>query len=175
MYPFLRIARELRRNRKAPPMGMFDTHVSHHICWPQDIDPWIELNNGRTLTLYDLGRVVLLHRVGLATVNRAEGWSMTVAGSTVLYRRRIRAFDRFEMRSRLIGWDDKFFYFEQAMLRHGEFTGHLLIRMAVVDGDGIVRTERVAAAGGFPPPPALPDWAEAWSRAEKIRPWPPAI
>ena len=57
MYPFLRMFKEMARASRMPPLGLFDTHVSHHLCWPWDLDPWVELNNGRTLTLYDLGRL----------------------------------------------------------------------------------------------------------------------
>ena len=59
MYPFLRLGLEVLRARRAPPLPIDGVHVSHHTCWPWDLDPWGELNNGRTLTLYDLGRVPL--------------------------------------------------------------------------------------------------------------------
>ena len=88
MYPFLRMFKEMTRASRMPPLGLFDTHVSHHLCWPWDLDPWVELNNGRTLTLYDLGRLPLGARTGIHRVLKAQGWGMTVAGSSVRYRRR---------------------------------------------------------------------------------------
>ena len=48
MYPFLRMFKEMVRASRMPPLGLFDTHVSHHLCWPWDLDPWVELNNGLT-------------------------------------------------------------------------------------------------------------------------------
>ena len=86
MYPFLRMAKELWLNRNAPPLPITGTHLSQHICWPWDLDPWRELNNGRTLTLYDLGRLPLGLRTGLHRVLAANGWGMTVAGNTTRYR-----------------------------------------------------------------------------------------
>ena len=62
MYPFIRMAKELLVFRNAPRLALGDTHISHHICWPWDLDVWMELNNGRTLTLYDLGRIPMAHR-----------------------------------------------------------------------------------------------------------------
>ena len=50
MYPWFRMAKELWKFRKTR-LGPFETHVSTHRCWPWDIDPFMELNNGRTLTL----------------------------------------------------------------------------------------------------------------------------
>ena len=54
MYPLIRLGIELALARAAPPLAVDGVHVSHHTCWPWDVDPWLELNNGRTLTLYDL-------------------------------------------------------------------------------------------------------------------------
>ena len=173
MYPLFRLAKELWVHRNAPPLGPFDTHVSHHVCWPFDVDIWLELNNGRTLTLYDLGRLVLFRRTGVVGVMRRQGWGGTVAGASVRYRRRVRPFQRIEMRSRLVGWDARFFYFEQAMWRRGECTSHVLLRTAITDGGGIVASDRVGAAAGIGASPPLPDWVRAWAQADALRPWPP--
>ncbi|WP_099825870.1 thioesterase family protein [Oceaniglobus indicus] len=174
MYPVIRLAKEMLKFRKAPPLGLFDTHVSHHVCWPQDIDVWRELNNGRTLTLYDFGRMVLFQRLGVINVMRREGWIGTVAGSSVRYRRRVRLFHRVEMRTRIVGWDARFLYIEQSMWRKGEATSNALMRTAVTDGNGIVPMARAATALGHDgASPPLPDWIAAWAEADARRPWPP--
>lgn len=174
MYPFLRLAHQVRRHRKAPPLGLTEPHVSHHICWPWDLDPWRELNNGRTLTLYDLGRIPMALRNGMVAVARAQGWGMTVAGNSTRYRRRVRMFDRVTMVSRVIGWEARFFYIDQSMWRGQEATSQILIRTAVTSPDGIVPPTRVLAAMGHPETgPDLPEWVRAWIRAEASRPWPP--
>lgn len=177
MYPFFRLAMAIIRNRRATPLPLLGTHVSHHICWPWDIDPWLELNNGRTLTLFDMGRIPLGLRTGLSGLRRQKGWGMAVAGATIRYRQRVRMFDRLEMRSRCIGWDGRFFYMEQSLWRRGECTTHFLMRGAVTSGArGIVPTADVLATMGQPAEsPPLPDWVQAWIVAEGQRPWPPAM
>lgn len=155
-------------------MGLQDWHVSEHVCWPWDLDPFIELNNGRALTLYDLGRFPLAIRTGLIAAMRRNGWGLTVAGSTVRYRRRIRMFDRFTMRSRCVGWDARFLYLEQSMWRRDECASHLLIRSAITDAKGIVpMSDVVRALGLAAESPALPKWVHAWIMADAERPWPP--
>lgn len=174
MYPFVRLAIEVAQNRKAQDMSICDVHVSTHTCWPWDLDPWRELNNGRTLTLYDLGRIPLSMRTGLAAALEANGWGMTIAGSAVRYRRRIRAFEKVTMLTRCIGWDARFFYFDQSMWRGGDACGQVLIRSAVTSVNGIVPPAQVVAAMGHSTAaPALPDWVQAWIAAEAARPWPP--
>ena len=174
MYPFLRMFKEMARARRMPHLGLFDTHVSHHMCWPWDLDPWVELNNGRTLTLYDLGRLPLSRRTGFERLLRTKGWGLTVAGSTTRYRRRVTMFSRLTMHTRCIGWDERFVYMEQSMWKGEECTSHVLIRSAIVSKAGIVPPPQMAQAMGISPEsPALSDWVLAWIKAEAARPWPP--
>lgn len=174
MYPFLRVIKEFVKFRNAPALAPFETHVSQHICWPWDLDMFAELNNGRTLTIYDLGRLVLGRRAGLFAVLRKQGWGLTVAGSSIRYRRRVTMFDRFEMRSRLIGWDSRFLYLEQSMWRGDICLSHVLIRSAIVDANGIVTTDRfLNAYGETLEAPQLPEWVQSWIASEDLRPWPP--
>ncbi|HRO10374.1 acyl-CoA thioesterase [Amaricoccus sp.] len=175
MYPLVRLGIELALARAAPPLPIDGVHRTRLTCWPWDIDPWRELNNGRTLTLYDLGRVPLAVRCGLVRVLRANRWGLAVAGASIRYRRRVRAFDRVELRSAFVGRDARFLYVHQAMFRRGEPTSSGLFRSAVTDAAGIVPTDRVLAALGDPPLPALPAWVAAWSAAEALRPWPPEL
>ncbi len=175
MYPFVRLGTELALAHRAGPLALDATHVSTHTCLPWDLDPWIELNNGRTLTLYDLGRVPLISRTGFFPILRREGWGMTVAGSSIRYRRRVRGFDRVEMRSAFVGRDARFLYVHQAMFRAGEALSSVLIRVATAGPGGIVPTDRVIAALGRGDLPEPPPWVAAWSAAEASRPWPPAF
>lgn len=176
MYPFLRLGVEALRTRRASKLPVDGVHVSHHTCLPFDLDPWNELNNGRTLTLYDLGRLPLTMRTGLYPAIRAKGWGLTVAGVAMRYRRRVRVFQRVEMRSALIGRDARFLYAHQAMYREGSALSAGVYRMAVAGPEGIVPTDQVLAAMEVPDwRPPLPEWVEHWIASEAARPWPPVI
>ncbi|MEC7764727.1 MAG: acyl-CoA thioesterase [Pseudomonadota bacterium] len=175
MYPFVRLAKEIIKSRKQSPLGIDGVHVSHHICWPWDLDMFLELNNGRTLTLFDLGRVPFGIRTGLFKTSREQGWGGAVAGASVMYRRRVKVFDRIELRTRLIGWDKRFTYIEQSMWTRGICANHILVRTATTDKNGIVTTDRVLTAMGMPEleSPPLPNWVSGWIEADTHRPWPP--
>ncbi|MDJ0627350.1 MAG: acyl-CoA thioesterase [Rhodobacter sp.] len=176
MYPFVRMIKEFVVHRNAPQLALTDTHVSRHVCWPWDIDLWLELNNGRSLTLYDLGRIPLAGRVGLIRTLRRERWSLTMAGVSVRWRHRVSPFERVEMHSRCVGWDHRFVYLEQSMWkRDGRCASQALYRSAVTDRNGIVDPQRVIEALGHDQPsPPLPGWVGAWIEADATRPWPPA-
>ncbi|MEP1767112.1 MAG: acyl-CoA thioesterase [Sulfitobacter sp.] len=176
MFPFVRMIKDVYLARRQPRFETStQTHVSHHICWPHDLDVFLELNNGRALTLYDIGRIAMAERVGLISALRREKWGMTMAGSHVRFRRRIRGFEPFETRSRAVCWDDRFVYIEQSMWkRNGECASHVLYRAAVTDKNGIIPTSRVMLAiGRNETSPSMPQWIENWTNAEASRPWPP--
>lgn len=177
MYPFIRLAYQMFLHRKRPSLGMFDTSVSHHICWPWDLDLWNELNNGRTLTIYDLGRIPAAGRFGLLKALAANKWGFTMAGASVRYRRRVKVFDRITMRTRLVSWDDKFMYIEQSMWVREQATSHILYRSAVTSRDGMIPPAQVMGQLGYAAsePPKMPDWMAAWVSADALRPWPPEI
>ncbi|KAA2315598.1 acyl-CoA thioesterase [Pseudooceanicola sediminis] len=176
MYPYLRFAMEMLRVRKAGPLAIHETHVSFHRIWPGDIDPWMELNNGRTLTLYDLGRIPFAVRCGFNRVLREKGWGLTVAGSVVRYRKRLTLFTKIEMQTRLMGWDSKFIYIEQSMwTEDGTCANHGVIRTGIIRDRKLVPTDEVIAAlGGTGTTITLPGWARAMFDAEDARDWPPA-
>lgn len=174
MYPFARLAFQMARARAAPPQGILDVHVSRHVCMPWDLDGFGELNNGRVLTLYDLGRFGMGVRIGLMRALRRRRWGLAVAGASLRYRRRVTAFRRIEMRTRLAGWDGRFFYIVQSMWVEGECCSQALLRTAVVAGGRAVPAAEVAAEMGHAgAAPVMEDWIVAWIAAEARRPWPP--
>ena len=174
MYPAIRTAKEFWSTRKPAPIGIGEDHVTSLIVWPWDLDIFMELNNGRILTLFDIGRFGLFRRMGLLSALKSKGWYGTVAGSAIRYRKRITVFQKLELRTRVIGWDNRFTYFEQSFWRDDNCLVHAVLRTAITSGQGIVPTAEVAPALGMPAEsPPLPRWIETWQDAELERPWPP--
>lgn len=176
MYPYLRAAFHTLAARRMAPLRPGETHVVRTRVMPWDIDMFMELNNGRSLTLMDLGRMPTAVRGGLWDALRRERWRLTVAGVSVQYRKRIPPFAKIEIRTRAVGRDAKFIYIEHVTMLGGTPAQQAAYRVAVADRNGLVRSDRVAAAMGNPDwNPPLPPWIAAWAEAEALRPWPPAL
>jgi hypothetical protein len=84
-------------------------------------------------------------------------------------------FERIEMRSRALCWDDRFIYIEQSMWKtNGDCAGHIVYRGAFVGHDGIVSPDCIwSALGATSDKPEIPQWVATWISAEEMRPWPP--
>ncbi|WP_428607855.1 thioesterase family protein [Sedimenticola sp.] len=80
---------------------------------PTDLDINLHLTNSRYLALMDLGRIELMLRTGLMRKALKRRWLPVVAFSNVRFRREINPFQRFTLHTRLLGWDEKWFYMEQ--------------------------------------------------------------
>ncbi|XP_015209804.1 protein THEM6 isoform X2 [Lepisosteus oculatus] len=80
---------------------------------PHDIDFMGHMNNARYLRECDFARFSLYTRNGMFKAARALGANMVVGASTVRYRRSLHLGEPFELRSRVLAWDDKAFFVEQ--------------------------------------------------------------
>ncbi|MCI4663714.1 MAG: thioesterase family protein [Neomegalonema sp.] len=179
MYPFIRLAWVMANARRKPPLGPDDHSDLRLTAWPWDCDVFVELNNGRQLTLFDLGRFEFGQRVGLLKALRDNRWGLTVAGSTMQYRRRIRPFERLTLRTRIAARDEKWFYMLQTAYVGDQPASQGLLRTAVIGAAngkkrGVIPTQIVAEALGHPEWRCdAPEWVRLWIDAEHARPWPP--
>ncbi|MGB1255268.1 MAG: acyl-CoA thioesterase [Thiolinea sp.] len=174
MYPVIRLIGSAVRAHFAPETGIDEASEMSFICRPWDIDMFFEMNNGRILTLYDLGRFDLAIRGGLMSVLRKKKWGLVVAGASVRYRRRVRMFDKVTMRSKLAGFDERWVYILQSMWVRGQPTSSILLRTAVTRKGSTVPVSEILAEFNRPDWRMEPDgWIKDWIASEVVREWPP--
>ncbi|MET1076452.1 MAG: hypothetical protein ABWY06_00370 [Pseudomonas sp.] len=115
---------------------------------------------------------------GPAQPSPAAPWSCyTLAGTQCLAARRRRRhtlpgnrpgppFQRFELQTRLLGWDDKWTFIEHHFVRGGRVLGLVSIRGLFKAASGPLKPDEFASAMGVSPvSPALPDWVLDWHRS----------
>lgn len=157
--------------RRRPLKTLLDVSVYRTRVWVTDLDLNVHMNNGRFLSLMDLGRVDLMLGLGLLLPVLKRGWMPVVAASTIRYRRSLDFGQRFTLCTRVVGWDDKWTYMEQVF----RGTDQRLVARAWVKaairrrGGGTVPIDELAALagqrGGVSPP--LPASLTAWIAAEQ--------
>ncbi len=114
------------------------TSILRFRVWPHDIDTSLHLNNGRYLTLMDLGRLDMMLRSGLWRAVLNNKWTPIASAVTVRYRRELRPFQKFAIQTRLLCWDDTLVVMEQTFVidggaRDGQIAARALFKGGLYD------------------------------------------
>lgn len=164
--------------RKARPgLTLLDPSVTRMRVGLLDLDVNLHVNNGTYLQMMDVARNNQVADLGVSTVARRKGWAPVVAASTMKYRRSLRPFDRFEITTRILGWDERVFYLEQVFTRGDELCARGIVASRFLDRKGnrfspfdVVRD----VMGEDLPSPELPEDVAAWARAIDVAPREPS-
>lgn len=154
------------RRSRCSMMGPVDTHFR---VLPNDLDALLHVNNGVYLTLMDLGRTDLLLRSDAFHAVRKKGWYPVLAAETIRFKRSLKLFQKFIIRTSVIGWDERSFYLEQKFISNGK-----LIAKAVVDarflkksGGNVTPAELLAYLNIDQNPPGMPEWVTTWVQSNR--------
>jgi acyl-CoA thioesterase FadM len=140
---------------------------------PGDLDVNLHMNNGRYLTVMDLGRIDILIRTGLWRQMRRQGWRGVVANQRIRYRHALGPWDRFRLDSRILGWNDDGVIFAHRMTRIRRDEEKLAAAAAVRfvfthRSPGKPRTADILASVGITgDSPPLAEELAAWLQVEK--------
>jgi acyl-CoA thioesterase FadM len=161
----LRILLTYLAARTRPPCDVFGPSRLGLRVMPTDIDVLRHVNNGVYFSMLDLARVDMMVRSGIAAKLREQGWYPVVAAETMRFRRSLKLFERFDIETRVLGWDDKAFLFEHRFVRRGEVVAEAVVRVRVLKraGGSVSSTEVLALAEKSGPSPSLPDWIDTWN------------
>ncbi|MGW3964217.1 acyl-CoA thioesterase [Amycolatopsis sp. NPDC005003] len=134
---------------------------------PTDLDLNGHVNNGRYLSMLDLGRTDVVVRSRLFENARRHHLNAAVAGAAIRYRRPLSAGQRIRLRTRLVGWDDRSFYVAHRITARGNVASLALVRLRVSGPAGPVSTAEATPLLGLPAQsPPLPEAVAAWARVE---------
>ncbi|MCC7253918.1 thioesterase family protein [Hyphomicrobium sp.] len=105
---------------------------------PNDLDLSLHMNNGRYLAIMDLGRLDLIVRIGLGRAVWRNGWTPVANAALVRFRRELRAFERYRLETRVVGWQDQAVLIEQSFIfaggeREGQVAARALFKGALYD------------------------------------------
>ena len=130
--------------REALPVGPAESRL-RLMTLPNDLDINLHMNNGRYLTIADLSRVDLFIRTGLVRAMRKERWAPIVTEHTMVYKRSLRLFQRFDAVMQLTHWDERSFYMKHQFIMKDRVVAEGTSRGVILGKDGVVAPERVLA------------------------------
>jgi acyl-CoA thioesterase FadM len=163
---FIRIPALAIRQHLMPlaPLGVLEEDVLRMHVWPNDIDLNMHMNNARYLAIMDYARTHLLARTGLLVRVIRARYKPLVGAVWITYRRSLPLFSVFSIGSRLVCWDERWFYIEQTFTRRDELAAVGWVKGILLDDRGTVAPQKViegVAPGAVSPP--MPESIAAWN------------
>jgi acyl-CoA thioesterase FadM len=150
--------------RPLPPLGVLEEDCLRMRVSLADIDINLHMNNARYLSVMDYARTHFLARIGLLEHILRSRWQPMVGAAWLTYRRSLPLFSRYMLASRLVCWDDRWFYIEQTFTGREGLAAIGWIKGVLRDKDGVVDPQQVIAgvAPGIVSPP-IPEAITAWN------------
>jgi acyl-CoA thioesterase FadM len=151
---------------RRPRITLVEGSTRRFRVWPSDLDTVGHMNNAKYFGLMDLGRVDLMLRSSQHRETQTRGWYPVIAAQTIRYRRSLKPFQRFEVRTTLLGTDERGVYFEQSFLARGELYAQAVVQCRFLrrSGGTVPAAEVVAAIGVDDSVDlTLPQWVADWA------------
>ena len=169
LFVILSARRRAKRGQTLDPAAVGTIRVT---TLPTDLDILRHMNNGRYLSLFDLGRWDQLIRTGLADAMKERDWYAVVSSETITFRKSLQLWQRFEVQSRFIGHDDKAVFMEHRAVVDGEIYARAIVRARMLRRTGgAVSNEELFAAVGHPEGvPEIDEWVHDWAAASSLPP-----
>ena len=142
--------------------------------WPNDLDFNMHMNNGRYLTIMDLGRLHLTFQNGLLGPSLKRKWMPVLGAAKIHYIKPLNPFEKYELSSKVIYWDDKWIYLEQHFYKLSKpgkppvLAATALLKALFVGKEGKITPDQILSLVPNPPPkPMVPEHLERWLVVEK--------
>jgi acyl-CoA thioesterase FadM len=146
------------------PLSVLDEDCLRMHVWPNGIDLNLHLNNARYLNIMDYGRMHLLARTRLLDYILRSRWKPLVGAVWMTYRRSLPLFSAYTLNSRLVCWDERWFYMEQTFTAQEGLVALGWVKGILRDAPGNVEPQKVIdrVAPGLASPP-MPESIATWN------------
>ena len=128
--------------------------------FPNDLDLNMHMNNGRYLTIMDLGRTDFTMKLDLHKLMVKEKWGAVATAINVVYLKPLSLFDSYTLKTKLIAWDDMWFYLEQKFVKDEIVVASAIVRATFLKGGKRLAPSKVlkASAAKEVEPPEFPKY-----------------
>lgn len=161
---WFRLGRVLLARPWRRPLAIDETFVTTMRVWPFDLDINRHVTNGRYYSMADIARVDFLFRSGAYKVALAKRALPVIGDNWGKFRKELKLFQKFEIHTRLVGWDEKWIFIQHEFKRQGRVLGFVTLRCVFRSGREVLKPQLFIDGLGMPSnSPVLPAWLQQWS------------
>jgi len=158
-----RIPIVLLKSKRGRRINLLDESVVNFIVLPNDCDLYFHMNNARYTNIAVLGRVHHLGKVGIVKPLLKRRWFPIIFASETIHIKPIRPFKKYTLKTKMLTWDEKYWYFEHLFEIKGKIHAINMTMGVMVYKGKIVPLDKVAEVIGLTiDPPILPGGVKKW-------------
>jgi acyl-CoA thioesterase FadM len=177
MSRWIRFVLTVLRSMFKPRLGADqESRLTFHV-WPTDADLSL-MNHASYLTIMEQGRIDFILRTGILRLMLRHHWTALLGSITVQYRSPLRRFQRFQLRTRVVCWDEKWIFLEHQISRQSRIVAGALAKITFVAREGRIAPAEALRAFGVavasPPVAAMVRSLQAGEQQlhERVQDWP---
>ncbi len=132
--------------------------------WLTDLDVLMHMNNGKYFSLMDLARVDFMIRNKAFSILNKKGIYPVVASESMKFKKSLKLFQKFNILTKVAGWDEKNFYLEQSFLVSGEVYSYAIIKAQFLKNGGRkISPQEIMSILGYDEEKELPAHIKDWN------------
>ena len=153
-----------------------DTGSLYFRVLPTDLDLNGHMNNGRYLTIMDIGRMDFVLRVKLAGYVIRNGYLPVLSSAKMRYRIPLMPFEEYELQTRILCWDEKWVFMEQRFIIADGPKAGVAAAIGLIKGSFYDKNSKttvptgniIKAIGHDEDSPHMPEYILKWQEAEDV-------
>ena len=130
-----------------PKISITDTSTLYFRVWPFDAD-FKYMNNSSFWTIAETGIMDLYFRSGAFKICKKNQWVPLMTSQKMVYRRPLKRFEKFQLKTKIIYWDGRTIYFNDIFLKNGQLIANCLIGAVCMGKNGRITPQRFMTALG---------------------------
>lgn len=156
-------------SRFSSTVELFDEGSTNFRVLPTDVDVLLHMNNGRYFSLMDLARINIMIRNKVFYTLKKHKIYPVVASEMIRFRKSLNLFQRFQLSTHILGWDEKFFYIKHHFKYKGVEYAMSLVKACTLrqSGGSVSPMEIMELLGVKNASPPLPSWVNYWLQADQ--------
>jgi hypothetical protein len=115
--------------------------------WPIEADKKY-MNNSSFWTITEMGQLDFLFRTGCYKFCRRYHWSPLVASQKMVYKKPLKRFETYQLKSKIIFCNDKWLYFLQTFQKNKQMIANSLIKVLFRGKDGNIPVPKILSVLG---------------------------
>jgi YbgC/YbaW family acyl-CoA thioester hydrolase len=138
--------------------------------WFNDLDPLMHVNNGVYLSLLDLGRIDFMIKTGMYKKIKENKLYPVIASEGIKFKRSLKLFQKFEIKTKFSGFDEKYVYLEQSFWSKEKIYAKAIIKSIFLKKEGGKVSSKelkdiIGYTDSFDPKPFIKEFSNALETA----------